>query len=135
MIETPKQITKVPKSHPAIVGAINFRERLVTAIDLSVGLSLTPIDFENELSYIIICEYSGTVQGLVISYPNKLINKSWEEVRTPSSGIQNSGYLTAITYENDDSIQILDVEKILGEIVGVDESLSDELLEEGRRLN
>ncbi|MGN7614184.1 response regulator [Magnetococcales bacterium HHB-1] len=41
----------------------------------------------------------------------------------------------SITYENDDSIQILDVEKILGEIVGVDESLSDELLEEGRRLN
>ncbi|MBF0186490.1 MAG: chemotaxis protein CheV [Magnetococcales bacterium] len=129
VIETPKAITKMPHSHPAVTGAIDFRDSMVTAIDLSVGLGMEPVDVANDISYIIICEYSGTTQGLLIKSPNKLINKSWEEIQSPGQ-MHNAGYLTALTYdENRDSIQILDVERILGEIIGVEETITEEVIE------
>ncbi|MBF0613034.1 MAG: chemotaxis protein CheW, partial [Magnetococcales bacterium] len=113
VIETPSTITKIPQAHPAMVGSINFRDRVVTVIDLSFGLGMQPVDRKG-FSYIIICEYSNSVQGLLISHPNKLINKGWDEIKKPGNSWQ-SGYLTALTYDEDgNAIQILDVEKILG---------------------
>ncbi|MBF0309946.1 MAG: chemotaxis protein CheV [Magnetococcales bacterium] len=133
VIETPKTITKVPQSHPSIVGAINFREKLVTVIDLSKALRLEPVDFRHSLSYIIICEYSNSTQGFMVTRPNKLLNKSWEDIKTPSRSFQQDGYLTAITYDDDgQSIQILDVEKILGEIIGIDNQVDETLIKEGQ---
>ncbi|MBF0143410.1 MAG: chemotaxis protein CheV [Magnetococcales bacterium] len=133
VIETPKQITQMPHAHPAIIGAIDFRGRVVSTIDLSAGLGLPAVEFRQELSYVIICEYSGTTQGLLIARPDKLVNKNWEEIKKPSGSMLDSGYLTAITYDElGHSIQILDVEKILGEVVGVDEIVDKSLLEQGK---
>ncbi|MBF0589088.1 MAG: chemotaxis protein CheV [Magnetococcales bacterium] len=136
VIETPKDVTQVPKSHPAITGAINFRDNLVTAIDLSQALGMKPVDYANDISYVIICEYSNNIQGFLISSPNKLMNKSWEDIKRPAGSIQNSGYLTAITYDGgpENSIQILDVEKILGEILGIEDEVADELIQESRKV-
>ncbi len=113
-----------------------FRENLVTAIDLSKALGLKKIDLENDISYVIICEYSNNIQGFVISSPNKLMNKSWTEIKRPAGSIQNSGYLTAITYDGgpENSVQILDVEKLLGEILGIEDEVPKELIEESRKL-
>lgn len=128
VIETPATITKIPRAHPAMIGSINFRERVVTVIDLSAGLGMTPTD-RHAISYIIICEYSNSIQGLLISNPNKLINKGWDEIKKPGNSWQ-SGYLTALTYDDDgNAIQILDVEKILGEIVGIDDDVSQDILD------
>lgn len=135
VIETPKVITKVPQSHPAIIGAINFRDRLVTVIDLGMGLGMEPVDHVNSLSYIIICEYSNSIQGFLISRPNKLVNKSWADIKSPGQSIQSDSYLTALTYDEDRAIQILDVEKILGEIIGVDVTVRQELIEAGRQIH
>ncbi|MBF0124949.1 MAG: chemotaxis protein CheV [Magnetococcales bacterium] len=133
VIETPKTVTRVPQSHPAIIGAINFRDKLVTVIDLGLGLGLDPVNYQGGLSYVIICEYSNTIQGFLISRPNKLVNKSWADIKSPGSSIQSSGYLTALTYDDDDkATQILDVEKILGEIIGFEVEVKSTLLEEGR---
>ncbi|MEO5365505.1 MAG: chemotaxis protein [Magnetococcus sp. WYHC-3] len=134
-IETPKSITRIAKTHPSVVGAINFRDRLVTVIDLSVSLGLEPVDFAHTISYIIICEYSNSTQGFLISRPNKLITRSWNEVKRPSSHMQNSGYLTAITYDDEEerAIQILDVEKVLEEIVGSDSTVNEKYTSAMRR--
>lgn len=136
VVETPKRITKIPQSHEAIVGAFNFREQLVTIIDLSLGLGLVPVDWKNSISYVIVCEYSNTTQGFLVTHPNRLLNVSWEDVKKMDASIQNSGYLTALTYDDaDDAIQILDVEKILGEIIGIDTEVSQALIDEGRTMD
>nr|CAX83759.1 Response regulator receiver modulated CheW protein [uncultured bacterium] len=135
VIETPKHITVMPQCHPAIIGAINFRENLVTVIDLAAALGMMPVDWKGGISYVIVCEYSGSTQGFLVSSPNKLLNRSWKNIQSPGNSSQGSGYLTALTYEDDGktSIQILDIEKILGEIVGVEEHIDQSLIEEGQR--
>ncbi|MBF0455462.1 MAG: chemotaxis protein CheV [Magnetococcales bacterium] len=136
VIETPRNVVVMPNSHKAIVGAIDFRGKAVTVIDLGCGLGLAPVDYRNSLSYIIVCEYSGTTQGLMVTSPNKLLNKSWGDVQRPGSGIQSSGYLTALTYEeNGEAVQILDIEKLLGEIIGVDNEIEESLLKQGQGMN
>ncbi|MBF0146393.1 MAG: chemotaxis protein CheV [Magnetococcales bacterium] len=136
VIETPKEITQMPETHPAIVGAIDFRGKVVTVIDLGMTMGLTPIAVGKELSYIIVCEYSGMIQGLMVSQPNKLITRSWQDIKSPGNSFQEAACLTALTYEqNGDAIQILDIEKILGEIIGADETIAEELLAKGRQLD
>ncbi|MBF0449119.1 MAG: chemotaxis protein CheV [Magnetococcales bacterium] len=136
VIESPAKIVIMPNSHKAIVGAIDFRGKAVTVIDLGCGLGLERIDYQNVLSYIIVCEYSGTIQGLMVKSPNKLLNKSWSDVQKPGSSVQNSGYLTALTYEGDgEAVQILDIEKLLGEVVGVDNDVDETILQQGQNMN
>ena len=136
VIETPDAVVVMPNSHAAIVGAIDFRGKAVTVFDLGGGLGLKSIDYKNELSYIIVCEYSGSTQGLMVASPNKLLNKSWSDIQKPGTSVRGSGYLTALTYEeNGDAIQILDIEKLLGEIIGVDNEIEQGMMERGQGMN
>lgn len=130
VLECPSKITKVPYSHKSVKGTIDFRGNAVIVIDVAGFLGLIPQDYKNKLSYIIVCEYNNNMQGLLINNPDTLITKSWTEVRSPNTVLNNNGYLTAITYnDNDEMIQILDIEKMLVEIQGIDTELTEDVLE------
>lgn len=134
ILECPKHVTKVPQSHPAIKGSIDFRSHPISMIDLSEAMGLPPTDYRNTVSYVLVCEYSTSIQGFLVSQPNVLINKSWDDIIKPSGTIYDNSYLTAITYHNDHPIQILDVEKILSEIVGIEVAVSEALIQKGKAI-
>ncbi|MBF0459767.1 MAG: chemotaxis protein CheV [Magnetococcales bacterium] len=135
IMECPKVVTKTPHSHPVVKGNIDFRGHPISLFDLADGLGLTPIDYRNTLSYILVCEYSNTIQGFLVSRPNMLINKSWSDIIKPEGTLYDQSYLTAIAYHNSVSIQILDVEKLLVEIIGMDTSVSEELIQQSKNLS
>ncbi|MBF0316533.1 MAG: chemotaxis protein CheV [Nitrospirae bacterium] len=131
VIECPSSVVKMPYSHQSVKGTIDFRGKAVIVIDIGEFLGMDRQDFKNTLSYVIVCEYNNNVQGLIIKNPDSLITRSWEEVKSPSSVLGKSGYLTAIAYnDNNDMIQILDIEKILVEILGMDTKISDEFVKQ-----
>ncbi|MBF0127030.1 MAG: chemotaxis protein CheV [Magnetococcales bacterium] len=127
ILECPKHITRIPQSHPAVKGTIDFRGHAINLLDLSQALGLEPIDYLHKISYVIVCEYSTTIQGFLVSEPDRLIQKSWGDIIRPDGAIYDSSYLTAITYDSDRTVQILDVEKVLGDIIGI-EDLIDKVL-------
>nr|CRH06349.1 Putative response regulator receiver modulated CheW protein [Candidatus Magnetococcus massalia] len=132
VIETPKDVTQVPKLHPAIVGTIDFRNDMVTVVDLSMAMDLQPVKFAEEISYIIICEYSNSTQGFLISRPNKLLQRNWGDVKKPSKGMSHQGVLTAITNDDDgQAIQILDIEAILNDVMDLEEEVSEMMVTQG----
>ena len=135
IMECPKVVTKTPHAHPVIKGNIDFRGHPISLFDLADGLGLTPIDYRNALSYILVCEYSNTIQGFLVSRPNMLVNKSWSEIVKPDGALYDQSYLTAIAYHNAVPIQILDVEKLLLDIIGVDTNVSDELIKKSKVLS
>ncbi|MBF0159039.1 MAG: chemotaxis protein CheV [Magnetococcales bacterium] len=134
ILECPKQITRMPHAHPSVIGAIDFRGHAVPLIDLSHALGMEAIDRATSISYVLICEYSTTTQGLLISRPNMLIHKSWNEVNRPDGSLYDTTYLTAISYHEGQPVQILDVEKILSEIIGIDDSVAIDLVEKAQHL-
>ncbi len=131
VIECPPTVTKIPNSHSSVKGTIDFRGKAVTTIDISEFLDMPPQDYKNSLSYVIVCEYNNNIQGLLITNPDKLITRSWDDIKSPSGMLSDSGYLTAIAYtDENEMIQILDIEKMLIEILGLDVEISKELINE-----
>lgn len=134
ILECPQTVTRMPYAHPCIKGSIDFRGRPISLIDLAEFLGMPPVDRARTVSYVLVCEYSTTVQGFLVSQPNVLINKNWQEIIKPTASIYDSGFLTAITYHQEETIQILDVEKILVEIVGIDHTISGTLLDKAKAI-
>lgn len=134
ILETPREITRIPQSHPAIKGEINFRGHPIALIDVSQFLGMEPVKYKEAISYVLVCEYSTTVQGFLVSQPNVLITKSWDEIIKPEGVVYDTSFLTAITYHEGQPIQLLDVEKILVEIIGIDVHISDHLLAQAKNL-
>ncbi|MBF0555614.1 MAG: chemotaxis protein CheV [Nitrospirae bacterium] len=130
VLECPPKITKMPNSHFAVKGTINFRGKSIAVIDLSEALEMEPVDYKNTISYVIVCEYNYLVHGFLINSPNTLINRSWEDVKSPSAIMSKTACLTALAYTDDGkTIQLLDIEKILSETIGIEEELSDDFKE------
>lgn len=135
IMECPKVITKLPYAHPVIKGSIDFRGHPISLFDLADSMGLAPVDYENTISYVLVCEYSDTVQGFLVSRPDMLVNKNWGEIIKPEGASYDSSFLTAITYHNNVPIQILDVEKVLSEIVGIETEISADLIQRGVALS
>lgn len=133
ILECPPTVTKIPLSNPSVKGTIDFRGKAVVVIDLGDVLGMTPLDFRNSLCYVIICEYNNAINGFMIKRPDTLLTRGWDEIKSPSGMLTQSAYLTAIAYaDNGETIQILDIEKILAEILGLSTELSAEVAAQGR---
>lgn len=134
IIETPKYIAKVPHSHPNVKGEINFRGHPITLIDIGEYLGMVPMDHAHTISYVLVCEYSNTTQGLMVKEPKILITKSWDDIIKPEGEIYESSCLTAMTWHQNQPIQLLDVEKILHDIIGIETKISDATVAHVKRL-
>lgn len=123
IIESPRRIDRMPKSHPAVKGALDFRGNALAVIDLSEAVGLPTKEFSKELAYIIICEYNRTLTAFIVHSPDTLLTRSWQDIHKPE-GI-NAASLVAIAYaDSGEAIMLLDIESILSEVVGIERDLS-----------
>jgi len=119
IIECPHHIDRMPNSHPAVKGALDFRGNALAVIDLSEAVGLPSKDFRDELAYIIICEYNQSLTAFIIHSPDTLLTRSWQDIHKPA-GV-NAQSLVAIAYaDGGEAIMLLDIESILSEIIGIE---------------
>lgn len=132
VIKVPKT-TKMPGSHPNITGVASLRGVSVPIIDLRQAIGFPPSREENPEQNLIITEYNRTVQGFLVGQVRNIINTAWTEIQPPPKSVGRSNYLTAITQikEQDQThiVEIIDVEKVLAEIIDYDVSISEEILD------
>ncbi len=123
IIECPKRIDRMPNSHPAVKGALDFRGKALAVIDLSEAVGLPTKDFRNELAYIIICEYNRDLTAFIVHAPDTLLTRSWADIHKPE-GV-NAEALVAIAYaDSGETILLLDIESILSNVIGIDRDFS-----------
>ncbi|MBF0566456.1 MAG: chemotaxis protein CheV [Nitrospirae bacterium] len=133
VIECPHTITRLPHSHPSIKGTIDFRGKAVAIIDLAEFLAMPPQEYKTGVSYVIVSEYNNNVQGFLVHTPDNLITRNWEDIKSPTGMLANTGFLIAIAHTDDgEIIQLLDIERILGDIIGVADVLSEEIVRESK---
>lgn len=126
IIECPKTVDRVPGSHPAVVGVIDFRGKPVTVIDLSAAIEYERLDHKAGLCYVVVCEYNNNVTGFLVLRPNTLLTRGWDEIHRPTGMLTSSAALTAIAYDDHgDTVQLLDIEMILADVIGIEGDLSD----------
>jgi two-component system chemotaxis response regulator CheV len=119
-------LTQIPHAHPAIRGVARIRGQAISIFDLSMAIGNKPV-YDLESNFVIITEYNRAIQGFLVANINRIINTSWAEILPPPAGIGENSFLTAITKIDGELIEIIDVEKVLAEVVGTNHQVSEDL--------
>ncbi|WP_194436223.1 chemotaxis protein CheV [Vibrio fluminensis] len=127
-------LTKLPGAHYNITGVASLRGVSVPIIDLRAAIGFPPSRLENQEENLIITEYNRTVQGFLVGQVRNIVNTTWSDIQPPPKTAGRSNYLTAISRikdgEDEQIIEIIDVEKVLAEIIDYDVSISEGILDE-----
>ena len=127
-------MNQIPGSHQNLKGVTNYRGASIPVIDLRAAIKMTVNEKEYEAGNVIITEYNRSVQGFLIGQVMRIVNTSWSDIQPPPSTAGKNNYLTAITQVevdgNNELVEIIDVEKVLSEIVEYDTSISEDVLDE-----
>jgi len=122
-------LTQMPKSHSVICGVAHLRGRTIPVLDLSMAIGMPAIT-KDENSYVIVTEYNRAIQGFLVASVDRIINIGWDQVKAPPSGTGKEGYLTAITQVDQELIEVIDVEKVMKEVMGGEDQASDEAIDQ-----
>lgn len=132
VITMPK-LNKIPGSHYHLTGVINYRGKSIPVIDLRTAIQLKGEAQQYEANNVIITEYNRSVQGFLIGQIMNIVNTSWSDIQPPPTNAGKNHYLTAFTRVKIDNreelVEIIDVEKVLAEIIHYDTSISEEVLD------
>ncbi len=121
-------LTKVPQAHPVVKGIANMRGRTITIMDLSMAIGGRPLeDFENKFT--VITEYNRKIQGFLVDSVDRIINMNWKDILPPPKGAAQGSYMTAVTQVDGELVEIIDVEKVLKEVIGGQEEVSEGIIE------
>ncbi|KGY12001.1 chemotaxis protein CheW [Vibrio tubiashii] len=127
-------LTKMPGSHYHITGVASLRGVSVPVIDLRAAIGFPPSRLENQEENLIITEYNRTVQGFLVGQVRNIVNTAWTEIQPPPKTAGRANYLTAITQIKDgdgtEIVEIIDVEKVLAQIIDYDISISEGVLDQ-----
>ncbi len=127
-------LTRFPNAHPVVRGATKIRGKTISIFDLSQGIGKPPITDLTQ-SFVIITEYNRSVQGFLVSQVDRIVNTSWADILPPPSASGSNHYMTAVTRIDDELIQIIDVEKVMAEVLGMDDVVSADLIAQYSRHN
>lgn len=118
-------LTRLPQCNSVSRGLATIRGKTIPIIDLGAAIGQRPLA---ELSdkFIIIAEYNRTVQGFLVSSVDRIVNMNWKHIQPPPKGVGKNNYVTAITEVDGSLVEIIDVEKVLEEIVGATINLSED---------
>ena len=112
-------LTQLPHSNYVVKGVANMRGKTIPVIDMSMAVGMPCLGDVTDL-YVIITEFNRTTLGFVVRSVDRIVNMNWQEILPPPKGGRN-GYLTAVTRVDERLVEIIDVEKILSEVMGVQE--------------
>ena len=125
------RLTLVPQSHPAVKGVAHLRGEPLIVMDLALAIGRPAIlrDAASETAgSVIITEFNRSMQGFLVSGVDRIVVCEWKQVLPPPKGSGSSSYITGVTEIDGKLVQILDVEKVLGEVVGAGIDLPREML-------
>jgi two-component system chemotaxis response regulator CheV len=111
-------ITSAPEMPSSVMGMVSLRGVLVPVIDL---VRYTGIPSDTTPEVMIVTEYNGRTQGLLVAAVDTILRLDWAKMKVPPAMLaQNmSGLITAVTELADGRlVMMMDVEKILSDTTG-----------------
>lgn len=123
-------LTKIPNSHYVVKGVAHLRGKTISVLDLGMAIGMGGFHKEGS-GYVIVTEYNRSVQGFLVNSVDRIINIGWEQVKAPPAGAGKESYLTAVTEFEQELIEVIDVEKVMKEVMGGREEAADTLIDQG----
>jgi len=129
VVQMPK-LTAVPNRHPAVCGVAHLRGASFSVIDLQAALGKAPLYGSDRTTNLIISEYNSSIQGFLVGEVDRIVNLNWEVIQPPPITSGANHFLTALTRMDDRLVQIIDVEKVLADIIPYSTDISQDVLDE-----
>ena len=117
-------LTRMANADPVVRGVANLRGQTISVIDLAQAIGSRALPDEAEC-FVIVTEYNRAVQGFLVSGVDRIVNLNWKEIHSPPRGLGRHNYMTAVTEVDGELVEIVDVEKVLAELTGVNTDLSE----------
>ena len=121
-------IVRHPNASRSVRGISNIRGKTISMIDLGLALGRPPMG-DTKDCFVIVTEFNRTIQGFLVRGVERILNINWSEVLPPPKGMDKTGYMTAVTKLGDELVEIVDVEKVLAEAVGLRQEVSASVTE------
>lgn len=114
-----QRLVKIPNSHPSVVGIAKLRGIPLTVIDLASAIGMSPFHLSDDKKNgsIIITEFNRSMQGFLVNHVNRIIGCNWKDITNPPAATGSNTYITAITQLNKSMVEIIDVEKVINEVI------------------
>lgn len=130
------ELTTLPSAHPFVRGVADIRGVVVPIIDLRMAMG-EPSDAD--AAHVIVAEFNRSVQGFIVRAVDRIIHIDVETLQPPPRSGADDGYLTAITRWGEEIVEIIDVERILAEVIGApapvnENRINDAQVPEGLRV-
>lgn len=122
------RLNSLPKSDPVVVGVTQARGVTIPVIDLSMAIGRSPIPHD-ENATIIVTEYNRSVQAFLVGGVDRIVNLNWEAILPPPPASGAKNYLTAITRLDDRIVEIIDVERVLAQVVEFRLDISEDVID------
>lgn len=120
-------LTRISGAHPVVKGIVTVRDTTIPVIDLSAATGGPGLN-EPEKGYIVVTEFNRSVHGFLIRRLERIVSTQWEQVQHLPEQLGRNAFVTAITMlENDRIVEILDVEKILDQVMPAATDVSRDL--------
>jgi two-component system chemotaxis response regulator CheV len=119
-------LTSVPHAHPIMRGLATIRGKTMPVLDLGLAIGQRAIEDISD-NYMIITEYNRTTQGFLVKSVDRIVNMNWDEIKPPPKGVGKDNYMTAVTEIDSKLVEIIDVEKVLADMNGLNTGLSDDI--------
>ena len=127
------ELNSLPQASHLIKGVAHLRGKTISIIDLRMAIKHRALP-DNEESFVIITEYNRHTQGFLVNAVDRIININWSDVMPPPKASGKNSYLTAVTQVGDDMVEIIDVEKVFSEIMGISEEVDSEIIEHAENM-
>ncbi len=119
-------LTRLPNANPVVRGVAHMRGKTIPVIDLAMAIGRAPVA-DLQTCYVIVTEYNRRIQGFLVGAVDRIVNMNWEEILPPPKGSAMRSYLTAVTRVDNKLVEIIDVEKVLSEVIGTQGDISEDV--------
>jgi len=135
VIRTPP-LTHMPGAHAQICGVAELRGRIVPVIDLAaaIGRASSAEAARAGQGHLIVAEFNRSVQAFHVAQVERIAHLDVAELQPPDADA-GDGYLTATVPFQQQTVGIIDVEKVLAEILGGPRALSASLSDSAQHLD
>ena len=116
------RLTALPGLSPDVRGVAHIRGGTLPIIDLGQAAGGRRLQ-DLSSAFVIITEYNNRVQGFLVQAVERIVNLNWTDVHPPPKGAGRDHYLTAVTRVDDQLVEIVDVEKVLAEVLATDDPI------------
>ncbi len=118
------ELTPYPGAHGVISGVAPIRGRTIPVLELARAVGVAECA-DGLGRYLIVTEFNRSVQAFRVCSVDRIVHVDVENVRPPPREGAEDSYLTAVTRQGDNLIEIIDVERVLADVVGGPAGVSD----------